>query len=278
MKRFSVLAIALFLSLSACTKIEPLPAVSPEGTDEEAGLPANPTAPGMTEPPWEIIEPAGPPPEYPDVDLAADWPENAITTGQTAYQQTFGSGGRTTLTADGVFPQTGNTAIDQFYMTARNDFERLSESRAEQAAEDSLPYQLIAGFTVEVNAGGILSVSREVYQFTGGAHGGTAVYCETFSVATGRLLALDDFFTVGREGYTARLLEFVSHAIDQDPVRFSPEAKQLARELFPYDTFVITPDGISLIFPEYNIAPYSSGTIRIDVPWGGVADMFALPG
>ncbi|MCL2003225.1 MAG: DUF3298 and DUF4163 domain-containing protein [Oscillospiraceae bacterium] len=278
MRKYSFFVLALVFLLASCTRVEPLPSVSPDASGEESALPANPTPPpDASEPPWEIIDPTAPPPVYPSADLAADWTENALETGQIHYQNTFRSGGEAVLTAGGSFPQTGSASIDAYYLALRDDFERLSESLAEAAAEDRLAYQLDAGFAVEMNAGGIYSVSRQIYQYFGGAHGSTAVYCETFSAATGRLLTLDDFFTVGQDAYTARLLEFVHHDIDRNPAEFSPEAKELARVFFPYETFVITPDGISLLFPEYNIAPFTSGIIRVEVPWGAVADIFTMP-
>jgi hypothetical protein len=254
----------------------------PEQTDmppvsgEDPVLPVNsdpsePSGPLETDPP-------SPPPAYPSVELAAEWADNGLSVGRTSYQNTFKQGGAETLTADGSFPQTGAAVIDAYYAGCRDDFERLCEARAEDAARDTTPYRIDADFTVECSAGGILSVSRHISQFSGGAHGSTAVYCETFSVGTGRLLTLDDFFAAGREEYTARLLESVLAVIDARPGEFWPDAKQLAEDLFPYDTFCITKDGVSLFFPEYNIAPFAAGTVRVDVPWGAVADIFTLPG
>jgi hypothetical protein len=255
-----------FLLLSACTKIDGLPSAPPPLSPEPS--PAEPSV---------IPLPSVPPPVYPSVDLTADWADNGLTVEQTVFQNTFRSGNTDTLAADGSFPQTGVAAIDLFYTNSRDDFGRLSESLAEEAAGDRLLYQLDAGFAVEISAGGIFSVSRTIYLFTGGAHGMTDIVCETFHLPSGRLLTLDDFFSAGREEYTARLLEYVDYVISRTPDEFWPDARQIARDVFPYDTFVITRDGISLIFPEYNIAPFTAGTVRVDVPWGAVAEMFVLP-
>jgi hypothetical protein len=207
--------------------------------------------------------PSAPPPQETGQDLPANPSPPAV------------SGG---LTAEGLFPVTGFGPIDRFYANVREDFERLSESMGEQAAQDVLPYQLSAGYTVEFDSDGILSVSRYVYQYTGGAHGMTDIFCETFSSADGRLLSLDDFFTAGREEYTKRLLVFIDQTIAQRPDDYWEDAPLLARALFPYDTFVITQDGVSLIFPEYNIAPFTTGIVRVDIPRSAVEDIFILPG
>ncbi|MDR0325770.1 MAG: DUF3298 and DUF4163 domain-containing protein [Oscillospiraceae bacterium] len=282
-RSLTVFCLLLLLCLSACTRVED---PSPDGPDEpepppvtgeEPALPVPSDPPGNTEPPEEYPTPS-PPPVYPSVELAADWAENAISVEWTGYQDTIQKGGETALTADGVFPKTGIAAIDSYYQNCRDDFQRLCENRAEEAVETPYSYICDAGFQVEINAGGIFSVSRTVYQFFGGARGGTDVHCETFLVASGKLLTLDDFFTVGRDQYTARLLESVYATIDAEPYAYWPDAKQIVNDLFPYDTFSITRNGISLFFPEYNIAPGVAGIVRIDVPWGAVADIFVLPG
>ena len=283
--RFSCMAVIVFLCLSACNKIGDSP---PPGPDDlppvsdaepfEDPTAAPPIQPEEPSPPKIDVDPPSPPPAYPSVDLAAGWPDNGLAAERTVYQNTFKKGGTTTLTANGSFPQPGATAIDAYYTRCRDDFERLCESREEEAGRDTIPYEFSADFSVECSAGGVYSVLRHIYQYTGGVHGSTDIACETFSVSSGLLLRLDDFFTVGREDYTARLLEHVYAVIDANPNEFWADAKSVARELFPYDTFCITKDGVSLFFPEYNLAPYASGAIRVDVPWGAIDDVFALPG
>jgi hypothetical protein len=261
MKKYSLyLVLILTLALSACNW------GGPEGAERDEPSPSVPVT----------GTPPVPMPDYPDVDLVADWPRGMVSMSRgmsiTLYEDDE------TLTAEAAFPVTDIAAIDDYYENVKDDFYRLYSMRAEEAAEDMTPYRLEAGFAVEINRGGILSFSRTLYQYLGGAHGATDIFCETFLVSTGRLLTLDDFFTVGREVYTARMLEYVDAKIDQNPDEFWSDAKQIARELFPYDTFVVTLDGISLLFPEYNIAPYAAGIVRIDVPWGGLAEFFELPG
>ena len=285
MKKCNAGAALLILSallLAACQKGEVLPSapeesVPPPSAEEAPVLPAGTDPPDYAEPSGGITPPS-PPPDYPSVALAEDWADNGLAAGRTVYQNTFKKGGTATLTANGSFPQVGVAAVDTYYGFCRDDFERLCESLAEEAARDNTPYQFDADFTVECSAGGLLSVSRTVHRFAGGVHGSTDVYCETFSVADGALLTLDDFFTAGRDGYTARLLESVYAVIDASPGEFWPDAKQIAQDLFPYDTFCVTKDGVSLFFPEYNIAPFAAGAVRVNVPWGAVADIFRMPG
>lgn len=280
-RRLRVLIVLPLFFLAACQKMAELPSEPddlepPPVTGEDPVLPAASDPAAEISPP-DIAEPPSPPPEYPSVALAADWADNGLSTGRVNYQNTFKRGGAAVLTADGSFPQVGVAAIDTYYLNCRDDFERLCESGAEEAG-DGTPYQFDAGFTIEINAGGLLSVSRTVFQYRGGAHGGADIRCETFSAVSGKLLTLDDFFPAGRDEYTGRMLEYIDAAIDAAPGEFWPDAKQIARDLFPYDLFCVTKDGISLFFPEYNLSSYAAGTVRVDVPWGAVADIFVLPG
>jgi hypothetical protein len=174
-------------------------------------------------------------------------------------------------TAEGNFPQTGHPVIDAFYNAVRGDFERL----AEILAEEGQSYHLIADYSKEYDADGILSFSRFRYLDMGGAHGMTDVFCETFCADTGRLLTLDDFFTAGRDVYLPRLLEFIYAFIDRNPDEFWADSKQIAAEIFPFDTFVVTEGGLALLFPEYNIAPFSTGLVRVDIPREDVADIIS---
>jgi hypothetical protein len=250
------------LGVSACKK----------GLDLD-GIPA-PTAPAVR----DTLPPSGGP-GYPDVDLAADWLPNGFTPGGIDYQKTFSADGMDTLTAEGFFPQTGVewSAIDAYYRNTREDFTRLAESMAEKAEGELQSHRLEAGFAVEINAGGIFSVSRTLHQYLGGAHGSTEILCETFHVETGEMLRLDDFFNIGAEVYSARMLEYADAVIGRTPDEFFPDAKQTARGLFDWLPFCITPNGVSLFFPEYSIAPGAAGIVRIDVPWGGIAEWFELP-
>jgi hypothetical protein len=276
LKRFSLLILAgLLLFALACNKDKQTPDESEPSVpafEEEPELPVNPDPPSP--PPIDTFIPEDPP-EYPDVELAADWTANDLTVLTLTYQNAFrGDKGETVLEASGLFPQTGIEGIDRYYRSCRDDFESMCAKWAEEAERDERFYYFNADYQVELNAGGLFSVLRTLHEYTGGVHGMYSVYCETFSVSSGNLLTLDDLFSVPQREYTERLLETVYAVIDQNPGDFHAEARELALTLFPYQTFTVTENGISLIYDVYNLAPYAMGPVRIDVPWGAVAEMF----
>ncbi|MDR1669273.1 MAG: DUF4163 domain-containing protein [Oscillospiraceae bacterium] len=275
------IALCVFL-LSGCVSVDPFPTPvlspdpSPEVTETEPYLPENPTP---------VDPPVIPPPDFPtssgDVtppEATPEWSDNNLAIDTLSYQNDFTDGGVVRLPAFGVFPQTGDAVIDGYYERCRDDFERMCGELAEDAKSDAAVYQCNAEYFVECNAGGILSVSRMVHTNTGGAHGMTALICETFSVEEGILLTLDDFFSVGREEYTVRLRGVIERVIDANPERYWADAKEVAAQIFPYDVFCITQNGVSLLFHEYTLGPYTTGIVRIDVPLDEISDIFRLPG
>ncbi len=264
-----------FLFLTGCVNVENFPTPT---------LPENPS-PTVTEPylpinPSPIDPPVIPSPDFPTPSVSVvtpDWTQNGLTVESLTYQHDFTDGDVVRLPAYGTFPQTGNADIDAYYQRCRDDFERKCGELAEDAGEDAAVYQSTSDYFVECNAGGVLSVSRTVHTNTGGAHGMTVVICETFSADTGLLLTLDDFFSVGRETYTPRLLETVMGLIDANPDLYWGDAKNLAEDFFPYDSFCVTENGVSLLFQEYTLGSYTAGIVRVDVPIEKISDIFILP-
>ena len=267
-----------FLFLTGCVHVDdfPTPTIPPEPspTVSEPYLPENPTP---VDPPV-IPSPDFPSPSESPPAIPQEWPANDLTVETLTYRNDFTDGDIVRLPAYGTFPLTGNADIDGYYGRCRDDFERKCEELAEYAKQDAAVYQSSSDYFVECNAGGILSVSRRVHTNTGGAHGMTVVICETFSTETGTLLALDDFFSVDRETYAARLLESVWSYLDASPELYWSDAKELAEDFFPYNDFCITEEGVSLLFQEYTLGSYTAGITRIDVPLDSISDIFRLPG
>lgn len=104
---------------------------------------------------------------------------------------------------------------------------------------------------------------------TGGAHPMHDAGTMSFSLPQGKRLGYQDIFEdTGAlyqflSSYVSKLLEPKYGDIWQNLPDFA-EGVGPSRENFK--NFVLTPDGITLIFPPYQIAPYSEGMIRCDVP------------
>ena len=284
MKKYKAAICALaaaLLMLSACD-----PAPSP-GVSASPPPPSGVASPGIPEPVQPSVSPAPPqspepPSPSPVRDISEDWQDNGLDVSNISFAKTYGDSSSPVLDASAAFPQTGVAGIDQYFSFCRDDFERRADgmsSEAAQAVQNGYgPYSFDSDYNVECSSGGIFSVSRRASEYTGGVHGMTFVFCENFSVSTGRLLTLDDFFTVDQPAYTARLVGELHRLIDAYPGElFGQESKDIVEQAFPYDSFVVTKDGLSFIFEPYRIGPYSAGIVRLDIGWAAIYDIWQTP-
>jgi hypothetical protein len=128
-------------------------------------------------------------------------------------------------------------------------------------------FTFMADFEVFRNDPDFLSLTQQVYQYTGGAHGMTWQVGHTIDLATGRQLMLADLF-LPEANYAERLSQFV---------RAEGAARQLPMWEFKgvnrQSAFYLSNDGIVLFFQQYEIAPYSAGIIKMQIPYRQVADI-----
>ncbi|MDR1243054.1 MAG: DUF3298 and DUF4163 domain-containing protein [Deltaproteobacteria bacterium] len=176
-------------------------------------------------------------------------------------------------------PFTGNELIDEqigsWEEALRNDAAR-SFTKACAARSGSVrsnygepDYSLEVTHETSSTPGGVISVLFLPSTYTGGAHPVTEVVTMNFHSQTGQKLAYSDIFAD-----TRGLLSFLSaHARkvfrptlgafwDANP----DMAEGLEAEPENLSSFVLNPQGLVLIFPPYQIAPYSEGIQSCLVP------------
>ncbi|MCM1177923.1 MAG: DUF3298 and DUF4163 domain-containing protein [Clostridium sp.] len=109
----------------------------------------------------------------------------------------------------------------------------------------------------------MVSYAVRKYSYTGGAHGMTTTTAYTFDSKSGKIMTEGDIFA---DGYTEKLSAMLTaHASDgygnpDDLVLFVDKIE-------PNGNFSVGADGITYIYNPYDVAPYSSGTVNITVPW-----------
>lgn len=133
------------------------------------------------------------------------------------------------------------------------------------------PYDAVLHYEITYNANCYLSAFRDRYEFTGGAHGNTIRFADTWSLKSGRLLTLRQIFGYCA-GYRNLLLEQILKQADgmmkhQPGVLFEDYRKLIVR-YFNGEHFYLTPDGLAVYYQQYEIAPYSSGIMVFTIPYG----------
>lgn len=113
------------------------------------------------------------------------------------------------------------------------------------------------------------------YVYTGGAHGGSTVYGQTFLKETGRPLTMNDLLdtTGSNREYLLELIksamwEQYFNATENDYSSLSDALLINPDELdFPAAAPFISDKGLSFIYQQYEIAPYSAGMPECTLSW-----------
>lgn len=192
------------------------------------------------------------------------------------------------VTVEAAFPQVeipGNRAaenrINRRIQSQVNQFIRYSGTvlyrQAVQLYRDSQsnhfpfhPYEAVLHYEVTYNKNCYLSLFRDRYEFTGGAHGNTVRYSDTWSLKTGGILTMAQIFS-SYSGYQKRILEQILRQADQK-MKYQPGVlfenyRKLIVQYFNEENFYLTPSGLAVYYQQYEIAPYASGIIVFTIPY-----------
>ncbi len=132
------------------------------------------------------------------------------------------------------------------------------------------PYEVDARFRVTYGGRCALSLYSDVYTFTGGAHGNTTRFSQTWDLCTGEISPMRAFLTA-EEGDGFVLEEVLRQIRRQvgagnEPDYFDGEEENVAQGFDPAQ-FYLTPTGMTVYFQQYALAPYSSGIREFQLPF-----------
>lgn len=188
---------------------------------------------------------------YPQVQLKNQRSQNRINTYYQNAARHFFRHAATELFAN---------AVTDYHYRQKNDF-------------PFNPYEAVMQDTVMLNQGCTLSTYIDQYTFTGGAHGNTQRFSETWNLRTGRRLQLEDIFGP-QEPCCRTLLRFILDAADaeakKDPGIFFEDYRVLLVQYFDPESFYLTPEGITVYYQQYEIAPYASGIPVFTIPYAAL--------
>ena len=163
--------------------------------------------------------------------------------------------------------------VHAFYRYACNSLYPQAVAAYKDAQKSGFPfhsYDAVLQYEIAYNLHCHLSVYRDQYEFTGGAHGNTIRASDTWSLMTGSLLPLSSFFPPGQD-YRAFLLEQILRQADQhmqqDPGIYFEEYRSLIVQYFNEQSYYLTPSGLAIYYQQYEIAPYATGIVVFTVPY-----------
>lgn len=170
--------------------------------------------------------------------------------------------------------------INAFYReTTKQYYDHVSDVLFNQAKNEYLeslkqhiPFRTFAvAQTIEVpyNSGNLLSIYYDRYEYTGGAHGTTTRFADTWLLSTGNRLKLCELF----EGsyYKSIIFQYIIGEINKqikngNSYYFDNYSKNVFR-YFDENNFYLTEKGIAVFYPLYTIAAYVQGIPVFVVPY-----------
>lgn len=132
------------------------------------------------------------------------------------------------------------------------------------------PYEAVLNYTVSCNEHCHLSIYRDRYEFTGGAHGNTMRYSDTWDLQTGALLPLSAFFepdTDIRRILMEQILLQADENINRDPYIYFEDYPKRIEQNFNMEQYYLTPCGLVIYYQQYEIAPYATGIVEFTIPY-----------
>lgn len=148
-------------------------------------------------------------------------------------------------------------AMDTYKNSLKNDFPFHS-------------FEAYMEYVITYNANGFLSLYVDKYEFTGGAHGSTIRSSNTWNLCTGENIYLSYFFNPYTD-YTKfvkdKILTLASEIAKGNPLIYFENYKYLIVKNFNPQSFYLTPEGITIYYQQYEIAPYSTGIVEFTIPY-----------
>jgi len=195
---------------------------------------------------------------------------------------------KTVLSLSIVYPQANllHNPVAQIRINRRiqaqvNDFYRyVSQNLYEQAVENYKnamengfpfhPFEAVLQYEITYNQHCRLSLYHDQYEFTGGAHGNTTRFSDTWDVKNGQVVPLSSFF-LPEQDYRAFLIQQIIQQADQEmqqnPGIYFEDYPALITEHFNPDNYYLTPSGVAIYYQQYDIAPYSTGIVVFTIPY-----------
>lgn len=122
-----------------------------------------------------------------------------------------------------------------------------------------------------VRADSIVCVRQMAYSFTGGAHGNTVMAMPAFRASTGERITWRDLvrdtnaFIAAAEGAFRRITKMTPSDT------YAKAGYWFENERFTLPAVIgITPTGYVLVYNQYEVAPYSYGTIDVPLPFDAI--------
>lgn len=173
--------------------------------------------------------------------------------------------GKRTTDVRGAMTHFIDSIIDEFKLENK---EQIQYAKEEGFEPRDIDYEYI--IETEVHYGNhrdIIGHFIKMYQFTGGAHGGTFITCRNLRLEDGSVVTLNDYFKPGYEQVLIPILDklLLEYAGCSSRDELDEYGYFGNEPMFVSPNFEIRKDTIDFIYNQYDIAPYSTGITTLSV-------------
>ncbi|MBR0596668.1 DUF3298 and DUF4163 domain-containing protein [Sinanaerobacter chloroacetimidivorans] len=131
-------------------------------------------------------------------------------------------------------------------------------------------YEALLNFQVTYNKDCVISLFFDIYRFTGGAHGNTIRFADTWNIENGYRIPLSQLFIPSldyKEWLITMITKQIAYQMSQGENWYFEEYESLVRQYFNCNNFYLSPEGVMIFFQQYEIAPYASGIPVFTIPF-----------
>ncbi len=154
------------------------------------------------------------------------------------------------------------------------DFARENKKAAADYGGDFLPFTVTETNEIVYDGKAFLSIRRDLETYTGGAHGSHAVSCDNFRKSDGSLVKLSELFRDG--SYQDVLLEhvaaYIRNSLPENAPALYDNWEDTLKSTFDENHFFIDREALTIVYQEYDIAPYTSGAQFFPVAYADISN------
>ena len=126
-----------------------------------------------------------------------------------------------------------------------------------------------------------ITYTSEIYEYSGGAHGGESLSGGVFRKSDGRKFGWDMFTANGKEklrGMIKNRLKKNFFKVNSDVEFYAMLLEEKARYTFPLPETdpVCRPNGVEFIYQQYEIAPYAAVIPTCTLPYDSLENLFTV--
>ena len=169
---------------------------------------------------------------------------------------------------DAKIRQWATARVEQFQQQVAGEGQRTSEG-----GQNNRQWELSGNFEVTSPTPNIVSVLFSIYSYTGGSHGSLDLVSQSYDLSDGHSLALADIFGEPFVGVSVlsklarqELKKKLGDSADEDMIKSGTEPLPENFTLLS-----LTPKGLYLDFPPYQVASWADGRQRLFIPLAALA-------